>query len=89
MYSCVKYLHHPSKWIAGVNMLEAFIFLSFLRKFKILFPFFFEVFGLTIYYVFDYVKNNSVLKMNFLLNIDTYPIPVININNNYNNYLYY
>ena len=60
--------------------LEAFIFLSLLRKFKILLPFLLEVFWIdNIMYIFDYVKINSVLKMNFLLNIDPCPIPVMNI----------
>ena len=51
--------------------LEAYIFLSFLRKFKILLSFPSEVFWINkIMYLFDYVMMNSVLKMNFLLNID-------------------
>ena len=62
--------------------LEAFIFLSFLRNFKILLPFHFVIFC-NIMYIFDYVKMNSVLKMNFLLNIDPYPISVINIKNSH------
>ena len=47
------------------------IFLSFMKKFKILLPFLFEAF------LFDYIKIKSVLKMNFHLNIDTYTFPVI------------
>ena len=67
------------------NFLEAFTFFSFLRKFKILLPFLFEVFWIdNIMYIFDYVKMNYILKMNFLLNIDfPYPIPVINMKNSY------
>ena len=64
--------------------LKAFIFFSFLRKFKILLPFPFAVFSIdNIKYIFDYVNMNSVLKMNFLLNIDPYLMPVINIKNIY------
>ena len=60
--------------------LETYIFLSFLRKFKILLYFLFEVFWIdNIMYIFDYKKMNSVLKMNVLLIIDPYTIPVINI----------
>ena len=59
---------HMDSW---TKCLEAYIFLSFLRKFKILLPFLFEVFWIdNIMYIFDYVKMNSVVKMNFLLNID-------------------
>ena len=54
--------------------LEAFIFLSFLRKFKILLSFPFEYFGLIIS-----CKMNSKDEISF--DIDTYPIPVINIKN--------
>ena len=62
--------------------LEAFIFLSYLSKFKILLTFLLKVFWIDdIMYIFDYVKMNSVLKMNFILNIDPYPIPVTNIKN--------
>ena len=64
--------------------LEAFIFLPFLRKFKILLTFLFEVFWFdNIMYIFDYIKMNPVLKMNLLLNVDPYPITVINIKNSY------
>ena len=52
--------------------LDPSIFLSFLRKFEIFLPFYYEI---------DYVKMNSALKMNILLNIYTYPIAVINIKN--------
>ena len=37
-------------------------------------------------YIFDYLKINSVLKMNLFFNIDPYPIPVINIKNSYLQY---
>ena len=61
----------PLQMDSWIKCLEAYIFLSFLRKFKILLPFLFEVFWIdNIMYIFDYVKMNSVLKMNFLLNID-------------------
>ena len=63
--------------------LETFIFLSFLRKCKHFLPLLFEVFWMDIMRIFDDVKMNSVLKMNFLSNIDPYPIPVINIKNSY------
>ena len=65
-----------------IKCLEAFVFLSFLRTLKILLPFLFEVFWIdNTMHIFDYVKMNFVLKMNFLLSIDPYPIPVINIKN--------
>ena len=57
--------------------LEAFIFLSFLRKFKTFLSFWTD----NIIYLLYFARMNSVLKMNFLLNIDPYPIPVINIKN--------
>ena len=74
----------PLPMDSWTKCMEAFIFLSSLRKFKILLPLLFEVFWIDhIMYIFDYVKMNSVLKMNFLLSIDPYPIPVINIKNSY------
>ena len=70
----------PLQMDSWTKYLETYIFLSFLRKFKILLYFLFEVFWIdNIMYIFDYKKMNSVLKMNVLLIIDPYTIPVINI----------
>ena len=68
--------------VCWTKCLEDFIFLSFLWKFKNLLPSLIEIFWIdNIMYIFDYVKMNPVLKMNFPINIDPYPIPVINIKN--------
>ena len=81
-YSFSKCLRTPLHMNNWAKCLEVFIFLTFLWKFKILLSFLFEVFWIdNTMYIFDYVKMNSVLKMNFLFNIDTYPILVINIKN--------
>ena len=53
----------------GQNQLtlqKLFVDLSFLRKFKVLLSFVFEVFWIDIIQIFDYLKINSVLKMIFL-----------------------
>ena len=74
-----------SRWIAG--LFGSSYLLSFLRKYKILLPSLFEVFWInSVMYVFDYVKMNSVLKINFLLTIDplgSCPMPVANTKNSY------
>ena len=74
-----------SRWIAG--LFGSSYLLSFLRKYKILLPSLFEVFWInSMMYVFDYVKMHSVLKINFLLNIDplgSCPMPVANTKNSY------
>ena len=77
MHSCFKCLAHPSRWMAGLSVLYiSFIFLLFMRKFKILLPFFFEAFWINIMYLVMQ-KMKSILKMNFLLNIETYTFAVI------------
>ena len=70
----------PLQMDGWTKCLEAYIFLSFMGELKILLSFLWID---NIMYIFDYVKMSSVLKMNFLLNIDcpSYPIPVINIKN--------
>ena len=71
MHSCFICL---ARWMAGLSVLYiSFIFLLFIRKLKILLPFFFEAFWIDIMYL----MMKSILKMNFLLNIETYTFPVI------------
>ena len=74
----------PLQMDSWIKFFEASIYSSFWRRFKIPLPFLFEVFWVdNIMYIFDYVNMNSVLKMNFLLNIYPYSIPVINMKNSY------
>ena len=61
----------PLQMDSWTKCLEVYIFLPFLTKIKILLSFLFDVFCIdNIMYVLHYVKINSILKMNFLLNID-------------------
>ena len=72
MHSCFKCLAHPSRWMAGLSVLYvSFILLLFMRKFKILLPFFFEAFWIDIMYL----MMKSILKI--LLNVETYTFPVV------------
>ena len=67
---------HPSRWRAGLNIWKVLSFHHFWGNLKFFFISFFEVFWIDkIMYIFDYIKMNSVLKMNFLLNYYPYPIP--------------
>ena len=51
------------------------------ENFKIFIPSFLRYFDWN--HAFNYVNKFSVLKMNFLLNIDTYFMPVFNLKNSH------
>ena len=82
MYSCSKCLPHPSRWIAGLSIWKLLYFCNSWEKFKIFLPSFWGIL-IKPYALLDYANLNSVLKMSFLFNIDTYFIPIINIKNGY------
>ena len=64
---------HPSRWIAGLSVRKLLSFCNSREKFKIFIPSFLRCFDWN--HAFDYANINSVLKMNFLLNINTYFYP--------------
>ena len=70
MYSYSKCLPHPSRWIAGLSVWKLLSFGNSWEKFKIFLPFFLRYFDWN--HAFYYVNKFSILKMNFLSNIDTY-----------------
>ena len=73
MHSYSKCLPHPSRWIAGLSVWKLLSFGNSWEKCKIFLPFFLRYFDWN--HAFYYVNKFSVLKMNFLLNIDTYFYP--------------
>ena len=79
IYSSLKCLAHPSGWIAEVSGKLS----SFCHSWENLKSFSLSFLYLGLIVSCIWLKMNSVLKMNFLLNIDPYPIPVINIRNSY------
>ena len=70
MYSYSKCLPLPSRWIAGLSVWKLLSFGNFWENSKIFIRSFLRYFDWN--HAFDYVNKFSVLKMNFLLNTDTY-----------------
>ena len=67
MYSCLKCLAQPFRWISWTMcVVSSLTFKLFFKKFQIRLSFLFEVsWSDNIMYIFDYVKINSVLKIFF------------------------